>query len=104
MAEVSKETGVLVALARRMTDERLPKALALKERVGSGHICESQVPREKPLDRAETREPQHHGRCEHDQCCRDQTTARRLASSAGPHGRSVDGRPHSSMIDHPSDT
>ena len=33
---MSKETGVLVALARRMTDERLPKALALKERVERG--------------------------------------------------------------------
>jgi hypothetical protein len=38
MAEVSKETGVLVALARRMTDERLPKALALKERVDRGQV------------------------------------------------------------------
>jgi hypothetical protein len=36
MAQVSKETGVLVALARRMTDERLPKALALQERVDRG--------------------------------------------------------------------
>jgi hypothetical protein len=36
MAKVSKETGVFVALARRMTDERLPKALALKERVERG--------------------------------------------------------------------
>jgi hypothetical protein len=36
MAKVSKETGVFAALARRMTDERLPKALALKERVERG--------------------------------------------------------------------
>lgn len=38
MAQVSKETGVLTALARRMTDERLPKALALKERVDRGEV------------------------------------------------------------------
>lgn len=38
MAQVSKETGVLAALARRMTDERLPKALALKERVDRGEV------------------------------------------------------------------
>lgn len=36
MANVSVETGVLVALARRMVDERLPRALALKERVDGG--------------------------------------------------------------------
>lgn len=38
MGSVSKETGVLVALARRMVDERLPKALALKERVERGEV------------------------------------------------------------------
>ncbi len=38
VATVSKETGVLTALARRMVDERLPKALALKERVDRGEV------------------------------------------------------------------
>ena len=36
MAQVSKETGVLAVLATRMVEERLPKALALKERVDRG--------------------------------------------------------------------
>ena len=38
MAEVSKDMGVIVALAQRMTEERLPKALALKERVDKGAV------------------------------------------------------------------
>ena len=38
MAEVSKEMGVITALAQRMTEERLPKALALKERVDKGGV------------------------------------------------------------------
>ena len=38
MALASKEAGVLAVLARRMTDERLPKALALKERVDRGEL------------------------------------------------------------------
>jgi hypothetical protein len=35
---VSKETGVIVVLAKRMVEERLPKALALKERVDKGAL------------------------------------------------------------------
>lgn len=38
MAEVSKDLGVLAVLATRMTEERLPKALALKERVEKGAV------------------------------------------------------------------
>jgi hypothetical protein len=38
MAEVSKETGTLAVLAKRMVEERLPKALALKERVDKGGL------------------------------------------------------------------
>lgn len=36
MAQVSKELGVIAVLAKRMVEERLPKALALKERVDRG--------------------------------------------------------------------
>lgn len=36
MGSVSKKTGVAVALAKRMTEERLPRALAIKERVDRG--------------------------------------------------------------------
>jgi hypothetical protein len=36
VAQVSKEMGVLAVLATRMVEERLPKALALKERVDRG--------------------------------------------------------------------
>src|SRR5438128_9396778 len=36
MAEVSKELGTIAVLAKRMVDERLPKALELKERVDRG--------------------------------------------------------------------
>jgi len=36
VSEVSKETGTLVVLAKRMVEERLPKALALKEKVDRG--------------------------------------------------------------------
>ena len=38
MAQVSKELGVLAVLAKRMVEERLPKALALKERVDRGEV------------------------------------------------------------------
>jgi hypothetical protein len=36
VAQVSKELGVIAVLAKRMVEERLPKALALKERVDRG--------------------------------------------------------------------
>ena len=36
MAQASKELGVIAVLAKRMVEERLPKALALKERVDRG--------------------------------------------------------------------
>ena len=38
MSEVSKEIGVIAVLAKRMVEERLPKALALKERVDRGDV------------------------------------------------------------------
>ena len=38
MSEVSKEIGVFAVLAKRMVEERLPKALALKERVDRGEV------------------------------------------------------------------
>ena len=38
MSEVSKETGVIAVLAKRMVEERLPKALKLKERVDRGEV------------------------------------------------------------------
>ena len=38
MSEVSKEIGVFAVLAKRMVEERLPKALALKERVDHGEV------------------------------------------------------------------
>jgi hypothetical protein len=38
MAEVSKDLGVLAVLATRMTEERLPKALAIKERIDKGGV------------------------------------------------------------------
>ena len=38
MSDVSKETGTIVVLAKRMVEERLPKALALKERVDKGAV------------------------------------------------------------------
>ena len=38
MSEISKETGVIAVLAKRMVEERLPKALALKERVDRGEV------------------------------------------------------------------
>ena len=38
MADISKETGTLAVLAKRMVEERLPKALALKERVDKGGL------------------------------------------------------------------
>ena len=36
MSELSKQSGVIAVLAKRMVEERLPKALALKERVDRG--------------------------------------------------------------------
>jgi hypothetical protein len=38
VAQVSKELGVIAVLAKRMVEERLPKALALKERVDRGEV------------------------------------------------------------------
>jgi hypothetical protein len=38
VAQVSKELGVIAVLAKRMVEERLPKALALKERVERGEV------------------------------------------------------------------
>jgi len=38
MAEVSKETGTIAVLAKRMVEERLPKALELKERIDKGGL------------------------------------------------------------------
>jgi hypothetical protein len=38
MAEVSKDLGVLAVLATRMTEERLPKALELQERINKGGL------------------------------------------------------------------
>jgi hypothetical protein len=38
VSEISKQTGVIAVLAKRMVEERLPKALALKERVDKGDV------------------------------------------------------------------
>lgn len=38
MAEVSKDAGTIAVLAKRMVEERLPKALALKERIDKGDV------------------------------------------------------------------
>lgn len=38
MAQVSKDMGVLAVLSKRLVEERLPKALALKERVDRGEV------------------------------------------------------------------
>ena len=38
MSEISKETGVITALAKRLVEQTLPKALALKERVDRGEV------------------------------------------------------------------
>ena len=38
MSEVSKDTGVIAVLAKRMVEERLPKALELKERIDKGGL------------------------------------------------------------------
>ncbi len=38
MSEISNKTGVIAVLAKRMVEERLPKALALKERVDRGEV------------------------------------------------------------------
>jgi hypothetical protein len=36
MADASKETGLIVALAKRLETQRLPRALALKDKVDRG--------------------------------------------------------------------
>jgi hypothetical protein len=38
MADVSKDLGTLAVLAKRMVEERLPKALAMKARVDKGEV------------------------------------------------------------------
>ena len=38
MSDVSKDTGVIAVLAKRMVEERLPRALAMKERVDKGGV------------------------------------------------------------------
>ena len=38
MTEISKETGTIAVLAKRMVEERLPKALAMKARVDKGEL------------------------------------------------------------------
>ena len=38
MAEVSKDLGTIAVLAKRMVEERLPRALALKARVDKGEV------------------------------------------------------------------
>jgi len=38
MSDVSKDLGVIAVLAKRMVEERLPKALAMKERVDKGGL------------------------------------------------------------------
>jgi len=40
MSEVTKEAGTIAVLAKRMVEERLPKALALKERVDKGGLLD----------------------------------------------------------------
>jgi len=38
MSDVSKDAGTIAVLAKRMVEERLPKALAMKERVDRGEV------------------------------------------------------------------
>lgn len=38
MSDVSKDAGVIAVLAKRMVEERLPKAVAMKERVDKGGL------------------------------------------------------------------
>jgi len=38
MSDVSKDLGVIAVLAKRMVEERLPKALAMKARVDKGGL------------------------------------------------------------------
>jgi hypothetical protein len=38
MAQSDRDIGVLTALAQRMREQRLPRALAIKERVDAGNV------------------------------------------------------------------
>ena len=38
MSNISKDAGTIAVLAKRMVEERLPKALAMKERVDRGEV------------------------------------------------------------------
>ena len=38
MSDISKETGIIAVLEKRMVEERLPRALAMKERVDRGEV------------------------------------------------------------------
>jgi len=38
MSDISKDAGVIAVLAKRMVEERLPKALAMKARVDKGEV------------------------------------------------------------------
>ena len=38
MAKLSKDDGVIAALAKRLVEQRLPRALALKERIDRGEV------------------------------------------------------------------
>ena len=38
MTEISKELGTIAVLAKRMVEERLPKALAMKAKVDKGEV------------------------------------------------------------------
>jgi len=40
VSEVSKETAVLAVLGKRLVEERLPRALALKEKVDRGEVLD----------------------------------------------------------------
>jgi hypothetical protein len=40
MSEISTTTGVIAVLAERMVNERLPRALAMKEKVDRGEVLD----------------------------------------------------------------